>query len=83
MIAANKNAFQQDAYHLLVDHTPLFSGGIGSAQPPRMQTPSGGRPPPLNQTPLLDSDPPECRPPGHVTCDVCWKANLPLCGQKE
>ena len=36
---------------------------------------------PLHANPLaadpLHADPPIYRPPGHVTCDACWEANLP------
>ena len=52
---------------------------------------------PTPTTPTLEADPPPhfggrplwgCRPldadpSGHVTCDACWEANPPSCGQKE
>ena len=48
--------------------TPLDPPGIPlDADLPWMQTPLEATPP--------HADSPEYRPPGHVTCDACWKAN--------
>ena len=46
---------------------PCISGGLPN--------PTGSPRDPPGSNPLPDADPPNVDPPGHVTCDACWKAN--------
>ena len=48
---------------------------------PQEAGPLGCRPHPRRQTPWMQTPP--GHPPGHVTCDACWKSTPPPCGQKE
>ena len=76
----DKNAFSKQE-SIPVGCVPLaflvpgsLPNSLDADPPPPGCTPPRYRPP--GWKPLCRQKPPVGRPPGHVTCDACWEANL-------